>query len=153
MNKDLHDFQQFMKHREDVGRAYVNGNAEPLSHIVTHVSPATFLGPQGGHQEGAQKVATKYEHDAMAFNTGGDSSFEVLAMEASEAFGYWTGIQRAKAHMKGQADAVSMSLRITEVFRREDGEWKMVHRHADPLVSEAAKGKESKGGSKAHAAK
>ena len=33
MNDDLHDFEQFMKRREDAARAYVNGDAEPVSRI------------------------------------------------------------------------------------------------------------------------
>jgi hypothetical protein len=50
MNNDLHHFEQFMKRREDVARAYVRSDAEPLGRIVTRVSPATFFGPQQSSQ-------------------------------------------------------------------------------------------------------
>ena len=33
-----------------------------------------------------------------------------------------------------------MTLRVTYVFRKEDGRWKLLHRHADPLVETAAPG-------------
>jgi hypothetical protein len=29
----------------------------------------------------------------------------------------------------------AMSLRVTHLFRRERGEWKLLHRQADPLMS------------------
>ena len=142
MSDDQNDFERFMKQREKVARSYVQGDAGPLGDIVTRDLPATFFGPQGGHREGAAEVSSTYERDAGSFEPGGDSNFEILQMAASDGIAYWTGFQRATAHLRGKAEPVPMKLRVTEVFRREDGEWKMVHRHADSLVSppkEAAK--------------
>lgn len=140
MNDDLHDFQRFMKQREEVARVYVNGNAGPLGHIATRVSPATFFAPMGGYEEGAAHVYSTQEHDAKQFESGGDSRFEVLQMAVSDGLAYWVGLQRANARMPGKPDPVSFELRVTEIFRREGNDWKLVHRHADPLASPATSG-------------
>ncbi len=70
MNDDLHNFEQFMKWREDAARAYVHGDAAPLGRIVARVSPATFFGPQGGYEQGPDHVYSVYEHDAAHFTSG-----------------------------------------------------------------------------------
>jgi hypothetical protein len=49
----------------------------------------------------------------------------------------WVGFQRATTHMRGRTEAVPFNLRVTEVSRREGDEWKLIHRHADPLTAEA----------------
>ena len=136
---DLRDFAQFMKRREEASRAYVQGDAEPLSRLVARVSPATFFPPRGGYQQGATEVAARYEHDAALFEQGSESSFEVLHMAASDGIAYWVGFMRSMARVRGSAEAIPMNLRTTEVFRREGDEWKLVHRHADMLTSEAEK--------------
>ena len=138
MDNDLKDFEQFMKEREDAARAYVSGDESPLRSISTRVSPATFFGPQGGYRQGADDVFSKYEHDAAIFEPGGDSDFEILQMAASEGIAYWVGFQRADARMSGSTEAIPMNLRVTEVFRREGAEWKLIHRHADTLATEPA---------------
>lgn len=136
MNDDLHDFEQFMKRREDAARAYVLGKAEPLGQIVTHALPATFFAPYGGYRQGAEQVFSTYELDAKVFEPGGETSFEVLQMAASDGVAYWVGFQHATVRMRGKTEVIPMKLRVTEVFRREENEWKLVHRHADSLASE-----------------
>jgi ketosteroid isomerase-like protein len=136
MNNDQHDFEQFMKQRSEIARAYVSGEPAPLSEIVARHSPATFFGPQGGHRQGAEAVWSTYERDAAAFESSSQSQLEILHMAASSGLAYWVGFQRATARLRGRSEAVSFHLRVTELFRREGDTWKLIHRHADPLISE-----------------
>jgi len=135
------DFQSFMKARQHAASAYVSGNAAPLARVVAHASPATFMGPGGGAVQGADEVWSRYEHDAQLFEPGSTSEFEILDMAAGDTVAYWTGYQKAQAHMKGKSEAIPMTLRVTEVFRLEGDSWKLVHRHADPLAEAKPKPK------------
>lgn len=136
MNDEQQDFEQFMKQRSEVARAYVSGEAAPLGEIVTYYSPATFFGPQGGYRQGAETVWSKYKSDATIFERCSDSQLEILHMAASDGIAYWVGFQRATAYLHGRSEAIPFNLRVTELFRREGDTWKLIHRHADPLVSE-----------------
>ena len=135
MSDDLHDFEEFMQRRAEAARAYVNGDPEPLSQISTNTSPATFFSPRGDFVEGASEVSARYDADAAAFAADNENTMQILQMGASDGIAYWVGFQRAQVHLKGRAEAVPFNLRVTELFRREDDEWKLVHRHADELKS------------------
>lgn len=134
MSQQQQDFKTFMKERQQVAAAYVSGDAEPLGRIVAQQSPASFMSPAGGVVKGTQAVWSRYENDACRFEPGSTTELEIIDMAAGDTVAYWTGIQQAQARMKGQAEAVANKLRVTEVFRREGDSWKLVHRHADPLV-------------------
>ena len=67
------------------------------------------------------------------------SSFEieVLAADAGADLGYVVAIARTTASIGGQPPT-TYALWVTTVFRREDGEWKVVHRHGDPFDDSAS---------------
>jgi hypothetical protein len=56
MTNESHDFEQFIKQREEASLAFVNGDIGPLDRIATHGSPATIFGPKGDYVEGAGNV-------------------------------------------------------------------------------------------------
>lgn len=120
----------FMKRREEIATAYVNGDCGPLDTIVTHLDPATFMSPGGDFVSGAAPVASRYAKDAAMFGAGSESQLEIL-QSGSGQLAFWTGIQHARVRLQGKSEPVGMDLRVTEVFRLEDGAWKLVHRHAD----------------------
>jgi ketosteroid isomerase-like protein len=137
MSSDEEDFQQFMETREAAARAFVSGDPSLLAEVTTRRSPATFFGPRGGHLQGPDQVWQRYERDSAVFAPGSQSKFEILHMGASGGIGYWVGLQRASARMRDREQPVPMILRVTEIFRREGDDWKLIHRHADMFTDEA----------------
>lgn len=133
------DFQQFIDRRADIALAYVNGDAGPLGEIVTREEPAHFFGPNGGHVDGVAAVDKDYRDGAAHFEAGGDSRVEVLQAQDSGDLAYWVGLQHAHVRVKGKLHPVFMELRVTEIFRREEGCWRLVHRHADMLAKPGEK--------------
>jgi NAD(P)H-dependent FMN reductase/ketosteroid isomerase-like protein len=127
-------FDDFMKRRARAASAYVSGDPAPLDAIAAQSGQVSFFPPNGGFEQGAQPVLARYDKDVKAFGGGGETSLEVIQSGSSGDVAFWTGFQSAKVKIQGRSDPMEMKLRITELFRRIDGDWKLVHRHADPMA-------------------
>jgi ketosteroid isomerase-like protein len=46
-------------------------------------------------------------------------------------------IERQEVKMGANDEVTPFALRVTMIFGPEDGEWKVVHRHADPITTAA----------------
>jgi ketosteroid isomerase-like protein len=133
MPTDAEDFDQFIGQRQAAAAAYVSGNPDPLGRLVAQELPATFFGPRGDVTTGTRDVWARYERDASLFTSGSENAFEVLDSAATADIAYWVGFQRSQANMRGEDQPIPFDLRLTEIYRRENGQWRLVHRHADPF--------------------
>jgi ketosteroid isomerase-like protein len=133
MAADSKDFELFLRQRQAAAGEYVSGNPEPLGRLVAQELPATFFSPRGDVTTGTHDVWARYERDASLFASGSENAFESLDSAAGGDIAYWVGFQRSEANMRGEDRPVAFDLRVTEIYRRENGHWKLVHRHADPV--------------------
>ncbi|HEV8446694.1 MAG TPA: DUF4440 domain-containing protein [Gemmatimonadaceae bacterium] len=124
------DFGTFMELREAAAREYETGDAEPLHRIATSHPPATLFGADGATRLGPDRVLEAYDRGVTR---DGETHFEVLQSAASDGLAYWVGLQHSTVHVADSDAPRHIVLRVTELFRREKGEWKLIHRHADEL--------------------
>jgi len=67
---------------------------------------------------------------------GGDATgFENIAKYVTSELAYLVEAERLRSKVGGRSDVTPLSLRVTSVFRPEDGLWKIVYLHADPITT------------------
>jgi hypothetical protein len=72
---------------------------------------------------------------ATNFRDGKATGFERISEYATADLGYIIEIERVQSKVGGVDTLVPIALRTTTIFRREDGAWRIVLRHADPITS------------------
>jgi ketosteroid isomerase-like protein len=111
--------------------AFHDGDAGPRASLWSHNDPVTLFGAafQGS---GWDKLRETFDFLASRFSGCESWNYEVLAAGASGDLAYIVGVEHTTASV-GTAAAEPYALRVTTIFRREQGEWKEIHRHADPM--------------------
>jgi ketosteroid isomerase-like protein len=74
------------------------------------------------------------ERAASNYRDGRATGFETLASNVTPELAYLVEVERFEAKVGSQDEMVSGALRVTSIVRPEDGAWKVVHRHADPIT-------------------
>jgi ketosteroid isomerase-like protein len=96
---------------------------------------ATLANPFGSVAKGWTRVVGAMERAASNYRDGRATGFETLASYVTDELGYTVEVERFDAKIGGSDQVASVSLRVTSVLRPEDGEWRIVHRHADPITT------------------
>ena len=129
------DFDQALERYHSAMRELGKGNAEPLKNMTSHRGDVTVSGGFGGYFRGWEQVERNMEMAASRFRDGVNGTFENVTTYATPELAYTVDIERFSARLAGTEGPVPVALRVTSIFRREDGSWKLVHRHGDPITS------------------
>jgi ketosteroid isomerase-like protein len=114
---------------------FVKGNPEPVQMLFSHRDDVTLANPLGPPARGWEQVAATIERAASNIRDGEDLRFETVAKYVTAELAYTVWLERVKAKVGGSEDIAQTALRVTMIFRPEDGTWKVVHRHADPITT------------------
>ena len=113
----------------------VKGNAEPANNLFSHREYVTLNNPLSPPAHGWDEVAAAGERAASQFRDGEIVGFETIEKYVTDELAYIVRVERARAKVGGSEDITPIALRVTMIFRPEEGEWKIVHRHADPITT------------------
>jgi len=119
---------------EESNEALMRGDVAGYRALSPLTEDFTLMSPFGGTPtHGSQMSEEKW--DAMGrFFRNGTLRHELVQSYRSEDMIVLAVIERAHVQV-GSLPAQDWALRVTIVYRREGGRWKLAHRHADPLVS------------------
>ena len=111
------------------------GDAQPALRLFSHREDVTLANPLAPPVRGWEQVAEVSERAASQFSDGEMVGYEIISKYVTPELAYVVQVERLKAKVGGRDDITPYSLRATMIFRPEDGEWKIVHRHADPITT------------------
>jgi ketosteroid isomerase-like protein len=113
----------------------VKGNPEPAKRLFSHREEVTIANPLSPPVRGWERVAEVTDRAVSQFRDGEMVGFEIIERHVTPELAYVVEIERAKGKVGEREDIIPYALRATMIFRPEDGEWKIVHRHADPITT------------------
>jgi ketosteroid isomerase-like protein len=108
-----------------------NGDPAPFAELWSRSDPVTLLGAAATVPSGWASVTQGQKSVASQFSNGTPLDFELIAADVRGDMAYTVGYERSSVSVHGGPVRPAF-LRATQIYRREDGDWKLVHRHADP---------------------
>jgi ketosteroid isomerase-like protein len=117
----------------EANSALMRGDVSRYLTLITHADDYTLMAPFGGAPTRGFDVSIERLAELARFFKSGTSKLELVHSYASGDMVVLVMIEWQRGEVGGLPDQ-DWSLRVTQVYRREGSEWRLVHRHADPLV-------------------
>ncbi len=120
----------------DAEVALHNGDSGPRIAMWSRAEPLTLF---GAAVSGCGWPEIRPIFDALGRQFSNCLSYEneIIAADARGDLAYTIALEHTTASVN-RAEPTPYVLRVTTIFRREDGEWKVVHRHGDALGADSA---------------
>ena len=111
---------------------FVLGTPEPFKALFSRADDVVLANPFGPAVHGWGKASAAMDYASSRFSEGEASGFDRRASYLTADLATIYEVEHGKVSVGG-GPVTPWLLRTTTTFRREDGTWKVVHRHADPI--------------------
>ncbi|MGE9007543.1 YybH family protein [Leptospira interrogans] len=113
-----------------------NGDVSAIKALYSHTSEATSFYGWGGYEKGWEAVSRRWDWAGARFK-GGTVRHENISKVVTPAMFYVTDIETFENQRVADVEGItSWSNRVTHIFCRDAGEWRLVHRHGNRLESQ-----------------
>lgn len=110
------------------------GDAGPSTALWSRRDDVVLANPLGPPIVGFPSVAAETAQVASMFVGGEQPAFDEIVRWSSDDLGYVLAIEHAQVQRAGSDELVTIDLRVTTIFRREDDGWRVCVRHADRIT-------------------
>jgi ketosteroid isomerase-like protein len=110
----------------------LNGDARPMVDVWSQNSDVSTTHPIGGSQVGWDEVRTSWENVARICSNGQVKVSDQRICVGGD-FSYEVGTEHVDVLIAG--NEVQADFRVTNIYRHEGSEWRMVHHHTDLNVT------------------
>jgi ketosteroid isomerase-like protein len=117
----------------EAASAFIRGDIGRYLELIEHTGDYTLMAPFGGEPVRGFEDSAEFREEMSRYFQDGEATLDVVQTYASGDLAVLVAVERQHGRVGGLPHQ-DWSLRITLVFRREDGRWRLAHRHADPLV-------------------
>lgn len=128
-------FDQIVEQYHRALDAVVKGDPASMKELFSRRDDVSLANPLGPPVRGWNEVEKTMERAISQLREGEPVRFERISGHVGTDLAYMVEIERTRAKVGGSDEASPLSLRVTSVFCLEDGAWKVLHRHADPITS------------------
>jgi uncharacterized protein (TIGR02246 family) len=129
------DFLQAIEDNHRAVDAFVKGDPAPLGALYSRQDDATLANPFGPPVRGWEQIEQTMARAATHYQQGEATGFTRVSAYEAEDLAYVVELEQFLTQLGGANERTPLALRVTTIFRREDGAWRIVHRHADPITS------------------
>ena len=129
------ELDDFVHRCEAAWHFFVTGDATPAKGLFSRDEDVTLANPWGPAATGWAEVSRTLDAAAARFRNGRVLEFDIRTHYASGDLAWFHEVERGQAMLGGRSELDEFALRVTSIYRRESGDWKIVLRHADPIVT------------------
>lgn len=115
--------------------AFVRGDSSHQELLFSERDDVTLANPLGPPARGRSAVLGALRRASAQLHDGEVLGFDRVSGSSEGNLAYMHEIERSRVKVGGAPEPRLSSLRVTTVFRREEGGWRILHRHADPITT------------------
>jgi ketosteroid isomerase-like protein len=114
---------------------FMRGNHEPTKQLFSERDDGTLGNPFGPFARGFTQVVETMQRAASHYREGDAIGFDEISRYVTPDLACIVEVEHLKSKVGGREEVAPVDLRVTTIFRPEDGRWRIVHRHADPITT------------------